>query len=66
MTHHFDVSLCMKENEMKHYIFTVPKNIIDSIDGQREKFRYAAQESLAFAANVSPLRINRLVVSFFI
>ena len=66
MTHHFDISLCFKANQMRHFVFKLPSDSITKAKGEREKIRYATQESLAVVGEVSALRINGVEVRLFI
>lgn len=48
---------------MRNFVFDLPDDSLSRVHFLRDKLKYATQAALAEAGVVSPLRINRLVVS---
>lgn len=59
-THKHDVSLCFSPSQMRHFKFDLPANSLNKTFYLRENVKYAAMQTLATTAKVSPIRINRL------
>ncbi|XP_037773748.1 uncharacterized protein LOC119569816 [Penaeus monodon] len=59
-THKHDVSLCFSPSQMRHFKFDLPANSLNKTYYLRENVKYATMQTLAEAAKVSPIRINRL------
>lgn len=62
MTHTIDVSPCYTSDKMLHFIFDLPADTLQKIKFLRDQLRYVTQTVLAGFGEVSPLRINRLVL----
>ncbi|XP_068239647.1 uncharacterized protein [Palaemon carinicauda] len=62
MTHTIDVSPCYTSEQMIHFTMDLPADTLEKVQYLRDLLKYATQTTLAIFGNVSPLRINRLVL----
>ncbi|XP_064119560.1 uncharacterized protein LOC135224481 [Macrobrachium nipponense] len=62
MTHTIDVSPCYASDQMLHFTLDLPADTLQKIKFLRDQLRYVTQIVLAGFGEVSPLRINRLVL----
>ncbi|XP_063615154.1 uncharacterized protein LOC134788208 [Penaeus indicus] len=62
-THKHDVSLCFSPSQMRHFKFDLPANSLNKTFYLRENVKYATMQTLAEAAKVTPIRINRLEIN---